>query len=81
MPHVIIKHFPANLDRGARERLKSAIAEAIRGAFRCDPGAISIALQDVPPDRWHEAVYEPDIQPHIGRLLKSPDYQSRSSNG
>lgn len=81
MPHIIIKHFPKDLDDALREKLKTSLAEVVQTAFGCDPGAISIALQSVPAEHWHQAVYRPDIEPHIGHLLKSPEYRSQASKG
>ena len=74
MPHVLIKHFPASLDEQRQSELVAAVTGAVRTAFGCEEGAISIALEPVEKSAWDAEVYEPEI---IGRghlLRKAPDY-------
>ena len=74
MPHVSIKHFPVALDETRRRALVAAVTEAIRDAFGCDEGVISIAVEPVEPDVWHERVYIPEIVNRKDLLCKSPNY-------
>lgn len=36
--------------------------------------AVSVAIEEVPSNRWKDAVYVPDIQAHPERLYKKPGY-------
>lgn len=74
MPHVSIKHFPADLDADRRSRLVEAVAAAVQSAFGCDDGAISIALEAVEPAAWQDRVYGPEIQDRKHLLAKVPRY-------
>jgi len=74
MPHVNIKHFPAPLTDQQRADLVLAVTEAVRGAFGCDEGVISIALEPVESEVWHEQVYLPEIVNRGELLHKSPNY-------
>jgi 4-oxalocrotonate tautomerase len=76
MPHVIIK-----LARGRSDEQKAKLAEAVTKAVtdyaRVPDSAVSVAIEDVDPDRWTEEVYRPDIQGHWDQLYKKPGYEPR----
>ncbi|MEU7907467.1 tautomerase PptA [Actinoplanes sp. NPDC049118] len=74
MPHVSIKHFPAELSEAQRSELIAEITRAVRSAFGCDEGVVSIALEPVDPDLWNERVYQPEIVGHRDLLCKRPNY-------
>lgn len=74
MPHVLIK-----LARGRSDEQKSKLAEAVAHAVMaeaiCPESAISVAIEDIEPDRWMEDVYKPDILGHWQTLFKQPGYE------
>lgn len=74
MPHVIIKHFPKDLDEEARARLAARVSEAVREAFGVREGAVSIGLEPVEREEWDAEVYRPDIAGARERLIQFPDY-------
>ncbi|GII54392.1 hypothetical protein Pth03_27810 [Planotetraspora thailandica] len=74
MPHVSIKHFPADLTKEQETALVGALTEAVRMAFGCDEGVISIALEPVDPGAWQERVYQPEIIERRHLLRKQPAY-------
>ncbi|MDQ1742207.1 MAG: hypothetical protein QOE23_546 [Pseudonocardiales bacterium] len=74
MPHVNIKHFPVPLTDEQQGRLVSALTAAVRNAFDCDEGVISIALEPVEQEAWHERVYLPEIVNRKQLLHKVPNY-------
>ncbi|MEN3791978.1 tautomerase PptA [Fulvimarina sp. MAC3] len=74
MPHVTIKHFPADLDDDSRRTLSDEITATIMKVFGSREGAVSIALETVEKDRWKSEVYEPEIAQCPTFLLKKPDY-------
>jgi phenylpyruvate tautomerase PptA (4-oxalocrotonate tautomerase family) len=74
MPHVNIKHFPTPLTDAQRSALIAALTTAIQDAFGCEERVISIALEPVDADVWHETVYVPEIVHRNDLLHKTPDY-------
>jgi phenylpyruvate tautomerase PptA (4-oxalocrotonate tautomerase family) len=52
VPHVNIKHFPASLCEEQQAELVAVLTAAVRSAFSCDEGVISIALEPVEEDAW-----------------------------
>jgi phenylpyruvate tautomerase PptA (4-oxalocrotonate tautomerase family) len=75
VPHVNIKHFPAVLSEEQQSELVAAITSAVKSAFNCDEGVISIALEPVEKEVWNEEVYVPEIVNRKELLRKLPDYQ------
>ena len=74
MPHINIKHFPTPLTDEQEVRLVSALTAAVQNAFDCDEGVISIALEPVEQEVWHERVYLPEIVNRKQLLHKIPNY-------
>lgn len=72
MPHVIVKMCEG---KGLPEKqaLAKAVAEAISG-FGCDIRKVSVSVDDVRPENWMEAVYQPDIIEGRALLVKAPGY-------
>jgi 4-oxalocrotonate tautomerase len=73
MPHVIIK-----LLSGRTGQQKARIAEEVTKAVMATTGngedAVSVAIEDVAPGEWTEAVYKPDILGNWDHLFKKPGY-------
>ncbi|MFD3525397.1 amino acid adenylation domain-containing protein [Streptomyces sp. NPDC058653] len=74
VPHVNIKYFSSSLSEERRSELVTAVTEAVRTAFTCDEGVISIALEPVDKDVWNDRVYVPEIVNRKELLHKSPNY-------
>jgi len=74
MPHVNIKYFPVPLEAEQRSGLVAAVTAAVRDAFGCDEGVVSIALEPVEASQWTERVYTPEIVGRGHLLCKTPDY-------
>jgi amino acid adenylation domain-containing protein len=74
MPHVNIKHFPVSLTDEQQAELIASVTSAVQRAFRCDEEVISIALEPVDADAWHEQVYVPEIVNRKELLRKQPNY-------
>jgi len=74
MPHVNIKHLPTEMDEPRVSALVSEITEAVKSAFGVDEGVISITLESVAPEVWHEQVYVPEIVNRRESLRKVPRY-------
>jgi phenylpyruvate tautomerase PptA (4-oxalocrotonate tautomerase family) len=74
MPHVNIKHLPTELDERRESALVSEITQAVKSAFGVDEAVISITLESVAPELWHEQVYVPEIINRQELLRKVPQY-------
>lgn len=74
VPHVNIKHFPISLTEERKSALVAAVTNAVRSAFGCDEGVVSILLEPVEKDDWGDQVYIPEIVNRRGLLCKSPNY-------
>ncbi|MHB9863799.1 amino acid adenylation domain-containing protein [Streptomyces sp. YIM S03343] len=74
VPHVNIKHFPVAITPAQEEELLAAVTEAVRNAFGCKEDVVSIAIEPVEQDAWHERVYEPEIVRRQDLLRKTPNY-------
>ncbi len=73
MPHVTVK-----LQSGRTEQQKVKIAEevtkAIMDSANCAEQAVSVSIEDIPPNDWVEQVYKPDIIGKADKLYKKPGY-------
>ncbi len=74
MPHVIVKAWPGKTE-DQKARLAEAVTRAVMDVFGSSAGSISVAIEDVPPERWREEVYLSDIRGGNGRLYKEPEYE------
>lgn len=72
MPHVIVKMYEG---KGLPEKqaLAQAVAETVAG-FGYDIRKVSVSIDDVRPENWMEAVYQPDIIDRRASLVKAPGY-------
>ncbi|WP_211589362.1 hypothetical protein [Microbispora sp. H11081] len=69
-----IRHFPRPLTGEQEAALVAAVSAAVRDAFECDEGVVSIALEPVAPEEWDRTVYQPEIVGRRHLLRKTPDY-------
>ncbi|MFE2293189.1 amino acid adenylation domain-containing protein [Streptomyces sp. NPDC059452] len=74
VPHVNIKYFPVPLSEDQQSELVAAVTRAVKSAFRCDEGVISVALEPVEKEAWNERVYIPEIVQRRNLLHKTPNY-------
>ncbi|WNG32883.1 hypothetical protein F0U60_04140 [Archangium minus] len=74
MPHINIKYFPVALSEQKQSELVAAVTQAVKSAFGCDEGVISIALEPVEKEAWNERVYVPEIVNRKDLLRKTPNY-------
>jgi 4-oxalocrotonate tautomerase len=73
MPHVIVKLYPGRSDQ-VKKRLAEAIAKNIVDIALCEEKAVSVALEEIEPEDWPEAVYKPDILDKPQSLYIKPGY-------
>ena len=73
MPHIIVKLHTGRSEQQKQE-LADAITKAVTSSLKSGEASVSVAIQDVAPDRWAEDVYKPDILDDAARIYKKPGY-------
>jgi len=73
MPHVVVKMYPGRTQE-QKEKMAERITQALMETIGCEEKAISIAVEEVPPEEWKEKVYQPEIMGKADTLLKNPGY-------
>jgi phenylpyruvate tautomerase PptA (4-oxalocrotonate tautomerase family) len=74
MPHVKIWHFETTVPQEKQNRFVEEVTSLLVETFGCPPDAVSLDTVPVPPATW-DCVFEREIEPHLPRLWKTPDYQ------
>jgi 4-oxalocrotonate tautomerase len=75
MPHVVLKMMSGRT-QAQKKQLAEKLAETVLSVLGGDEGSISIAIEDVPSDRWQTDVFEPEIKGKKDTLYKKPGYSS-----
>lgn len=73
MPHVEIKCFPGRSEeqkRNCAEKISEIIAETLG----CKTSSVSVAIKEVPEDKWKEEVWEKSIIADKDFMFKNPGY-------
>ena len=73
MPHVIVKLYPGRSDE-IKTRLAQEITKSITRIADCKARSVSVAIEEIEPEKWAQAVYKPDIIEKAGTLFKKPGY-------
>jgi 4-oxalocrotonate tautomerase len=74
MPHVIIKLAQGRSDE-QKTKLAEAVTKVVMEGARVPEAAVSVAIEDIEPERWTDDVYRPDIQGRWKQLYKKPGYE------
>ncbi|MBP2200023.1 MULTISPECIES: tautomerase PptA [Pantoea] len=75
MPHVDIKCLPRNLTEQQLAALADDITAALVKHLGTTDDAVSVALNEIPSEKWKGDVYDTIIKPHLAELIKKPGYQ------
>jgi 4-oxalocrotonate tautomerase len=73
MPHIIVKMYPGR-SQAQIKRLAEDITRAVVANTGCAEKSVSVAVEEVPPEKWVDDVYVPDIRERVGNLVKNPGY-------
>lgn len=73
MPHVVVKLYSGRSDKQKRA-LADAVTQAVTSTLNSSEESVSVAIEDVAPERWVEDVYKPDILGRSDKLYKKPGY-------
>ena len=73
MPHVIVKLWPGRTTKQKTD-LSNKITEALKTAIDTPDSSISIAIEEIPKEKWKELVYDIEIIKKEELLYKKPGY-------
>ena len=73
MPHVIVKIYAGKSEQ-QKTRLAEGITKVVISTLNYGEESVSVAIEDVAPERWAEDVYKPDILGQSDKLYKKPGY-------
>lgn len=73
MPHVTVKLWPGKTE-AQKKRLAEAITREMMAELGASEASLSVAIEEIAPDRWRDAVYLPDIAARPANLYKKPGY-------
>jgi len=76
MPHVIVKLWPGKSDE-QKAQLTEAIVRDVTNILHYGDESVSVALEEVAPDKWNEQVFKTDIFGKWDMLTKEPGYGER----
>lgn len=74
MPHIVVK-MVAGKSEEAKKVLTQKLVAAITSTINDNPDSVSVAIEDIPADKWKSEVYEPDIMSCFDALYKQPGYE------
>ncbi|KHS65701.1 Tautomerase PptA [Pectobacterium brasiliense] len=74
MPHIDVKHFPRNLSEEEKKAVAEDLAAVLKKHFGSSDESLSVALNEIQPERWKDDVYDPFIKPKLDTLPKKPGY-------
>lgn len=74
MPHVIVKAWTGKTE-DQKKRLAEAITRDVMEILDYGADSVSVAIEEVAPERWKEDVYRPDIEGRSDTLYKKPGYK------
>ncbi|MGO8823241.1 MAG: tautomerase family protein [Desulfomonilaceae bacterium] len=69
MPHIIVKLYPGRTEE-QKISLAEQIAKDVVTIAKCPAEAVSVAIEEVEPERWNEEVYKPYILNNDSNLYK-----------
>jgi len=73
MPHVIVKLWPGKTTE-QKTTLCEKITEALKTSMDVPDSSISIAIEEIPKEKWKELVYDTEITGKKELLCKEPGY-------
>jgi len=73
MPHVEIKCFPGRTEE-QKKICAEKISEVIAETLGCKTSSVSVAIKEVPEDKWKSDVWDKSIVPDEKHMYKRPEY-------
>lgn len=75
MPHIVVKMIEGRSDAQKKD-LAEELAKAVMSVLGSKEESVSVAIEDVPADRWDRDVFVSDIKGRKDTLYKRPGYAS-----
>lgn len=67
MPYIAIKCYPK--DEETKKQVVEKINQIFLEAWGCPEEAISISIEEFPPEDWDEKVKKPEIDPNQDKMM------------
>jgi 4-oxalocrotonate tautomerase len=80
MPHVIVKMYPGRTGEQKEQLAKTIVRDVVEIA-KCEEKSVSVAIQEIEPEKWAETVYKPDIMDNQDALVIKPGYDPFDESG
>lgn len=74
MPHIIVKLYPGRSEEQKINLVKD-VTTAVSKNLNLDESTISVAIEEVPKEKWAKEVYKKDIIDNHEKLYKEPGYR------
>lgn len=78
MPHIIVKFYPGRSEEQKINLVKDVTA-AVSKNLNLDESTISVAIEEIPKEKWAKEVYKKDIIDNHEKLYKEPGYRPADS--
>ena len=75
MPHVIVKLWPGKSEK-QKGKLAGEITRAVMTVLNYGEESVSVAMEEVEPNKWMDKVYKPEILGKPAQIYKKPGYIS-----
>lgn len=75
MPHIVVKMIDGRTEEQKR-MLTEELSKTLMAVLGSREESVSVAIEDVPADRWQPDVFEPEIKGRKETLYKKPGYAS-----
>jgi 4-oxalocrotonate tautomerase len=73
MPHIVVKMIEGRTAE-QKQMLTDELAKTLMAVLGNREESVSVAIEDVPADRWQPDVFEPEIKGKKATLFKKPGY-------
>ncbi|WP_281714314.1 tautomerase family protein [Allobaculum stercoricanis] len=73
MPHLKVQMYPGRTD-AQKEQLAKSLEECMKEVLGSPSSSISIAIEEIPQENWHEEVIEKELKENSNTVVKMPGY-------
>ena len=73
MPHIVVKLWPGRSEE-QKQALAHRVTEAVMETMDASEASVSVAMEEISPAEWPQAVYKPEIHDQWEALYKKPGY-------
>lgn len=73
MPHLKVQMYPGRTD-AQKEQLAKSLEECMTEVLGSPSSSISISIEEIPQEIWHEEVVEKELKKNSNTVVKMPGY-------